>query len=152
MLPKPSIINFEHKPMDCRASINRFTCHIANWLLPKKKTCYLGCNTVVKKSVILFVILKIIYYGRFTCDSAWQELNRRYGQSYFIQQTCEERVLSIPKIDRKVTKHLNSLSVFMKRSCYSLADKDAVSNLHSVRFFTAIVNKFPVELKRKWME
>ena len=37
----------------------------------------------------------------------------------------------------------------MKRSCYALADRSAASNLNSVQFLTAIVNKFPVELKRR---
>ena len=40
----------------------------------------------------------------------------------------------------------------MKRSCYALANRSAASNLNSVQFLTAIVNKFPVELKRRWIE
>ena len=40
----------------------------------------------------------------------------------------------------------------MKRSCYALADRNAASNVNSVQFLTAIVNKFPVELKRRWIE
>ena len=93
-----------------------------------------------------------IHNGRFVYDMAWQELERRYGQSHLIVQACEERLLSIPKIDREVAERLNSLSILMKRSCYALADRSAASNLNSVQFLTAIVNKFPFELKRRWIE
>ena len=40
----------------------------------------------------------------------------------------------------------------MKRNCYTLADKNATSNLNSVEFLIAVVNKFSVELKRSWIE
>ena len=151
LLPKPSIKKFEGDPMDYWAFFNRFTCHVANWLPPKRKMSYLlqHCSEEVCRFIRHF---EDIHDGRFAYDMAWQELERRYGQSHLIVQACEERLLSIPRIDREVAERLNSLSILMRRSCYALADRSAASNLNSVQFLTAIVNKFPVELKRRWIE
>ena len=66
--------------------------------------------------------------------------------------SCEEKLLEFPKIERDVADHLNRLSVLMKRCCYSLADDRVASSLVSVTFPTAIVSKFPLDLKRKWVE
>ena len=79
------------------------------------------------------MLFKDIYDGLFAYDiPAWKELERKYGQVHLIMQACEERLLSIPKIDREVAEHLNGLSILMKRSSYALADKFAASNLNLV--------------------
>ena len=79
-------------------------------------------------------------------------MKRRYGQPHVIAQACEEKLLEFPKIERDVADRLNRLSMLMKRSCYSLADDRVASSLDSVTFFIAIVSKFPLYLKRKWVE
>ena len=131
LLPKPFIKKFEGDSMDYWEFFNRFTCHVADWLPPKRMMSYLlqHCSKKVCRFICNF---ENIHDGRFTYDIIWQELERRYGQSHLIVQACEERLLSIPKIDRKVAERLNSLSVLMKRSCYALADRNAASNLSSV--------------------
>ena len=106
---------------------------MANWLPPKRKMSYLlkHCSEEVCRFICHF---EDIYDDRFAYDMAWQELERRYGQSYLIVQACEERLLSIPEIDRELAERLNSLSILIKRSCYALADRSAASNLNSVSF------------------
>ena len=47
---------------------------------------------------------------------------------------------------------LNRLSVLMKKCCYALADDNVASSLNSVGFLRSIASKFPLDLKRKWVD
>ena len=79
-----------------------------------------------------------IHDGQYSYDLAWDELKRRYEQPHVIAQTCEEKLLEFPKIERDVADRLNRLSVLIKGCCYSLANDRVASILDFVSFFTAI--------------
>ena len=40
----------------------------------------------------------------------------------------------------------------MKQSCYAFADDNVASNLNSIQFLASLANKFPTDVKRKWVE
>ena len=150
-LPKPIINVFEGDPTDYWAFINHFTCHIADWLPAKIKLSYLlqHCSSNVCQHIQHFTD---IHEGRSAYDMVWQELKQRYEQPYIIAQTCEDRMLKFPKIDRDIADGLNKLTVLMKRSCYALADVNIAYNLDSIQFLASLANKFPMDIKRKWVE
>ena len=151
LLPKPKIKSFEGDPLDYWAFPNRFTCHVTDWLTPRKKMSYLlqHCSSEVGQNIQHFAD---IHDGEFAYDLAWDELKRKYGQPHIIAQACEEQLLGLLKFDKDVAERLNKLSVLMKRCCYALADDTVASNLDSVQFLTALVSKFSLDLKRKWID
>ena len=151
LIPKPNVKKFEGDPLDYWAFYNRFRCHVADWLPLKTKMSYLlqHCSPQVCDNIQHFAD---IHDGQYSYDLAWDELKRRYGQPHVIAQACEEKLLEFPKIERDVADRLNRLFVLMKRCCYSLADERVTSSLDSVTFLSAIVSKFPLDLKRKWVE
>ena len=89
---------------------------------------------------------------RLPYNLAWEELHRRHGQLHIIAQACEECLLEFPRIDRDIAERLNQLSILMKRSSYALNDKRVATHLDSVHLLSALANKFPIDLKRKWAE
>ena len=151
LITKPNVKRFKGDPLDYWAFYNRFRCHVADWLPSKTKMSYLlqHCSPQVYDNIQHFAD---IHDGQYSYDLAWDELKRRYGQPHVIAQACEEKLLEFPKIERDIADRLNRLSVLMKRCCYSLADDRVASSLDSVTFLTAIVSKFPLDLKRKWVE
>ena len=90
---------------------NRLRYHVADWLPSKKKLCYLlqHCTTEVSQDIQHFA--DVHKSSHHVYDLAWNELGRRYGQPYVIAQTCQEKLLSFPKIDRDVAERLNKLNV-----------------------------------------
>ena len=91
LLPKPIIKKFKGDPFDYWAFHNRFTCHVADWLTPKKKMSYLlqHCSSEVGQNIQHFAN---IHDGKFAYDLAWDELKQRYGQPHIIAQACERTV------------------------------------------------------------
>ena len=151
LLPKPSIKPFHGDPMDYWAFFNRFSCHIAEWLPPKKKMSYLlqHCSDKVCQHI---QHLSDIHYGSCAYDLAWDELKRRYGQPHIIAQACEEKLINFPKIERDVAERLNKFTILMKRSCCALDDESVASNLDSIQFLTSLADKFPMDIKRQWVK
>ena len=151
LLPKPSIKLFEGDPLDYWAFYNRFRGHIGDWLSPKRQLSYLlqHCSAEVANNIQHYADL---HDDQYAYELAWQELKYRYGQPHIIAQACEERLTSFPKLDKDTADRLNKLSVLMKRCCHALADDRVASSLDSVPFLTAIASKFPLDLKRKWVD
>ena len=151
LLPKPTIETFDGDPMDYWAFLNRFTCHVADWLPSQKKFSYLmrHCSERVRQHIQHFSDL---HDGRSPYDLAWEELHRRYGQPHVIAQACEECLLEFPRINRDIAEQLNNLSILMKRSSYIINDKRVATHLDSVHLLSALANKFPIDLKLKWVE
>ena len=150
-LPKPSIKRFEGDPLDYWSFYNRFTCHMVDQLSSKRKLSYLlqHCSERVARYIQHFVDV----HDETCCyELAWKELEKRYGQPHIIAQACVERLLAVPKIDRNVAERLNQLSILMKRSCSALPDDSIASNLNSIQFLTQLVQKLPLDMKRKWVE
>ena len=137
--------------MDYWAFLNRFTCHVADWLPSQKKFSYLmqHCSERVRQHIQHFSDL---HDGRSPYDLAWEELHCRYGQPHIIAQACEECLLEFPRMDRNIVERLNKLSIPMKRSSYALNDKRVATHLDLVNLLSALANKFPIDLKRKWVE
>ena len=113
LLPKPTIKKSDGDSMDYWAFLNRFTCHVADWLPSQKKFSYLmqHCSERVRQHIQHFSDL---HDGRSPYDLAWEELHCRNGQA------CEECLLEFPRIDRDIAERLNKLSILMKRSSYAL--------------------------------
>ena len=151
LIPKPEVKKFDGDPLDYWAFSNRFRCHVADWLPSKAKMSYLlqHCSPEVRDNIQHFADIND---GQYAYDLAWDELKRRYGQPYIIAHACEEKLLAFPKLEREVADRLNRLSVLMKKCCYALADDNVASSLDSVGFLTSIASKFPLDLKRKWVD
>ena len=152
LLPTPSIRKLDRDPLDYWAFFNRFRCHVADWLLSKKKLSYLvqHCTDEVSQYIQHFADVHESSYHVY--DLAWDELRRRCGQSYIVVQACQEKLLSFPKIDRDVAESRNKLNILVKKSCFALGDENVSSTLDSVQFLTALATKLPLDLKRKWVE
>ena len=60
--------------------------------------------------------------------------------------------MEFSRIDRDIAEWLNKLSLLMKSSSYALNDKRAAPHLDSVHLLSALANKFPIDLKRKWIK
>ena len=151
LIPKPEVKKFDGDPLDYWAFLNPFRCHVADWLPSKAKMSYLlqHCSPEVRDNIQHFADIND---GQYAYDLAWDELKRRYGQPYIIAHACEEKLLAFPKLEREVADRLNRLSVLMKKCCYALADDNVASSLDSVGFLTSIASKFPLDLKRKWVD
>ena len=67
-------------------------------------------------------------------------------------QACAECLLKFPRIDRDIPERLNRLSILLKRSSYALNDRRVATHLDSVHLLSALANKFPIDLKHKWVE
>ena len=93
-----------------------------------------------------------LHEGEDCYDLSWIELKRRYGQPHIIALACEEQLLGFSKLDKDIPEKLNKLSILMKRCRFAMADETIASNLDSVQFLTTIVNKFYLDLKRKWVD
>ena len=152
LLPTPSIRKFDGDPLDYWAFFNRFRCHVADRLAPKKKLSYLLQHCTAEVSQYIQHFANVHESSHHVYDLAWDELRRRYGQSYIIAQACQEKLLSFPKIDRDVAERLNKLNILVKKSCFALGNENVSSSLDSVQFLTALATKLPLDLKRKWVE
>ena len=148
LLPTPSIRKFDGDPLDYWAFFNRFRCHVAS----KKKLSYLLQHCTAEVSQYIQHFADVHESSHHVYDLAWDELRRRYGQSYIIAQACQEKLLSFPKIDRDVAERLNKLNILVKKSCFALGNENVSSSLDSVQFLTALATKLPLDLKRKWVE
>ena len=152
LLPTPSIRKFDGDPLDYWAFYNRFRCHVADWLPSKKKLSYLLQHCTAEVSQYIQHFADVHESNHHVYDLAWDELRRRYGQSYIIAQACQEKLLSFPKIDRDVAERLNKLNILVKKSCFALGNENVSSSLDLVQFLTALATKLPLDLKRKWVE
>ena len=132
--------------------IGRFSIDLLATLLTgyhPKRSLMQHCSERVHQHIQHFSDL---YDERSPYDLAWEELHRRYGQPHIIAQACKERLLEFSRIDRDISERLNKLSILMKRSSYALNDKKVATHLDSVHLLSALASKFPIDLKRKWVE
>ena len=150
-LPKPAIENFDGDPLDYWAFVNRFKVHIADRINSDDlKLVYLlqHCSKRVYD--------KVKHYAggpdkRQCYKLVWQELYERYGQPHIIGRYCEQRLLELPKVGQYDGENLENMAILLKRCLASLEEFSRSTTMDTVGFIASLVEKLPVELRRKWV-
>ena len=150
-LPKPSIEQFDGDPLDYWAFVNRFKVHIADRIISGDlKLVYLLQHCSKK------VYDRIKHYAggpdKQQCyRMVWQELYDRYGQPHIIGRCCEQRLLELPKVGPYDGESLENMAILMKRCLASLKEFSESTTMNTVGFISSLVEKLPIELRRKWV-
>ena len=150
-LPKPAIEQFDGDPLDYWAFVSRFKVHIADRISSDDlKLVYLlqHCSKSVYE--------RVKHYAggpdkRQCYQKVWRELYDRYGQPHVVGRHCEQRLLDLPKVGQYDAEHLESMAILMKRFLASLDELSGSTTMNTVGFISTLVEKLPVELRRKWV-
>ena len=150
-LPKPAIEEFDGDPLDYWAFVNRFKVHIADRIRSiDLKLVYLlqHCSRRVYDRIKHFASGPD---KRHCYDMVWRELYDRYGQPHVIGRHCEERLLEVGKISQHDSESLESLAILMKRCLAAMEEFSGFSTINTVGFIAALVDKLPLEMRRRWV-
>ena len=143
-------------PLDHWAFVNRFKVHIAslsNWFIFRSidlKLVYLlqHCSKRVYDRIKHFASGPD---KRYCYDIVWRELYDRYSQPHVIGRHCEERLLEVGKINLHDSESLESLATLMKRCLAAMEEFSGSSTMNTVGFIAALVDKLPLEMRRRWV-
>ena len=150
-LPKPAIEKFDGDPLDYWAFVNRFKVHIADRIRSiDLKLVYLlqHCSKRVYNKIKHFASGPD---KRYCYDMVWRELYDWYGQPHVIGRHCEERPLQVGKINLHNSESLESLAILMKRCFAAMEEFSGSSTMNNVGFIAALVDKSPLEMRRRWV-
>ena len=150
-LPKPVIEEFDGDPLDYWAFVNRFKVHIADRIRSiDLKLVYLlqHCSRRVYDRIKHFASGPD---KRHCYDMVWRELYDWYGQPHVIGRHCEERLLEVGKIGQHDSESLESLAILMKRCLAAMEEFSGFSTINTVGFIAALVDKLPLEMRRRWV-
>ena len=78
-------------------------------------------------------------------------LHDRCEQPHVIGRHCMQFLLDLPKVNQDDGDGLEIMATLMKKCLSALEESPEFSTLNTVGFITTLVEKLPVELRRKWV-
>ena len=148
-LPRPEFPKFSGDPLEYKAFMNNFETHIEPRVRDEKTLiCLLlqHCSKDVKDRIEHFATSEVQPY-----TVAKQRLNKEYGSPWVISDACEQRLKKFPSVRSGDGKQLRRFAELLEKTGVIVKDIRQYTSLDSLDMLTALVNKLPYDLKKRWV-
>ena len=148
-LPRPEFPKFKGDPLEFKSFLNNFETHLEPRVHDERTLfCLLlqHCSEDIQGQINHLAGQEACY------QRAKQKLVREYGSPWIISDACYQKLKEFPAIKSGASRQLKTFCELLEKTLEITKDISRYTNLDTLDTLTALVGKFPYNLRGRWVK